>query len=255
MRYTILKGQTYSSLNLTQFTLLIICSFLLAFSFPALAKPDKDKPEKVKKPVISEVFVDTSVENPVTQIIGNDFDNPSVSLGIQGPLTVTYWDEGLIEVETPVVPDGDYKLTVRQGDKGKKKAEFDLTIGSGGGGAEGPQGPAGPQGEQGEPGIQGPPGEDGTSGGGGGGVTGWEIVETTQTISNQSLTQFTTPVCPDGKVAMSGGAGPASPPFSGVRAHLVYSYPNGSNWRVGVENTSGVSKNWKRYTVCATGTP
>ena len=253
MRHTILRGQTYSSLNLTQFTLLMICSFLLVFSFPALAKPEKAKPEKVKKPVISEVFVDTSVENPVTQIIGNDFDNPDVSLGIQGSLTVTYWDEGLIELVTPDVPDGDYKLTVRQGPDGKKKAEFDLTIGSGGGGAEGPQGPAGPQGVQGEPGIQGPPGEDGT--GGGGGVTGWEIVTTTQTIDNAPLTQFTTPVCPAGKVPVSGGAGPASPPYSGVRAHLVYSYPNGSNWRVGVENTSGYPKNWKKYTVCVTGTP
>ncbi len=249
MRHTIHKGQTYSSLNLKQFTFLVICSFLLIFSFPALAKPGK--PPKPKKPEIFEVFVETTGTDPVIQIIGDHFDNPEVSLGIQGSLVVTYWDTNLVEVETPPVPDGDYKLTVRQGNKGKDKKDFDLTIGSGGG-TEGPQGPAGPQGEQGIPGLQGPAGEDGS--GGGGGLTGWEIVSTTQTISNQSLTQFTTPVCPAGKVAMSGGAGPASPPFSGVRAHLVYSYPNGSNWRVGVENTSGVVKNWKSYTVCATGT-
>jgi len=235
MSSTHLKGRNQSSQNIKLFTLLTICSFLLVFSFPAIAKPDKAP--KPKKPEISEVFVETTGTNPVIQIIGNHFDNPDVSLGTQGSLVVTYWDKNLIEVETPLVPDGDYKLTVRQGDKGKDKKDFDLTIGSGGG-TEGPQGPAG---------------EDGT--GGGGGVTGWEIVTTTQTISNQSLTQFTTPVCPAGKVPMSGGAGPAAPPFTGVRAHLVYSYPNGSNWRVGVENTSGVAKNWKSYTVCATGTP
>jgi len=251
MSSTHLKGRNQSSQNIKLFTLLTICSFLLVFSFPAIAKPNKAP--KPKKPEISEVFVETTGTNPVIQIIGNHFDNPDVSLGTQGSLVVTYWDESTIEVETPVVPDGDYKLTVRQGVNGKDKKDFDLTIGSGGG-TEGPQGPAGPQGEQGIPGPQGPAGEDG-SGGGSGGITGWEIVTTTKVISSAQFEQFTTPVCPAGKVPMSGGAGPASPPYSGVRAHLVYSYPNGPNWRVGVENTSGGTKNWKSYTVCATGTP
>ncbi|MFC1776845.1 IPT/TIG domain-containing protein [Pseudomonadota bacterium] len=241
MRYTILKGQTCSSLNVRQFTLLIICSFLLIVSFPAIAKP-----EQPKKPVISEVFVDTTSASPDTliTIIGSNFDNPDVSLGTQGFLTVTDWDETMIEVETPVELDGDYKLTVSQGINGKNTDEFDLTISSGGG--VGPQGPVGPPGPAGA-----------SSTGGGGGLTGYQVISGIKAISVQGITMFSTGSCPVGQIAISAGA---RQPIGGLTTmrlqKLLYMYPSSSQrWAMAIDSQDQASRDWTWYVVCADGTP
>ena len=92
----------------------IFISALLAFSLPAFAKKED------KLPIISEVYVGTTT----TIITGSNFDNPDVILGESGFVTVISSTDTMIEVETPAVPDGDYKLIVSQGRGGKDFDEF-----------------------------------------------------------------------------------------------------------------------------------
>ena len=111
----------------TKLVLLMVCSLLLVFSFPALAKNDS--------PEISEVFVDR-VNNQLV-LTGTGLDNANVSLGeYPGYLTpVPTMEDDELVVELPEsILEGDYKLTVSTRTKNKKKIsgadEYDLTIGA-----------------------------------------------------------------------------------------------------------------------------
>ena len=148
--------------ELSQFTLLLICSLLLFFSFPVLAAKTE-----AKEPSITAVIVDlTAGPNGQMQIFGSDFEDPEVNLGavvLSPPHLLS--EPGELIVALPAISPGDYKLTLRQGKNGAYQADYDLTIGSVG--LEGPQGIQGPQGDigpQGVPGSAGPQGADGTPG-------------------------------------------------------------------------------------------
>ncbi len=120
--------------NLKLITLLTICSFLLAFSLPAMAK------HWHKSPSISAVVVD--IEAGEMQIFGHYFDNPKVTLGALELLPPHMLSEsGELIVAIPPLDPGDYKLILEQGKHGKENTSYDLTVG-----AVGPPGPAGPAG-------------------------------------------------------------------------------------------------------------
>lgn len=70
MKDTFLKGRNSKSLNFGQFLLLVFCSFLLVFSYSALAKP-----ARTPNPEISEVIFYDMDTLPVMEIMGDDFEN------------------------------------------------------------------------------------------------------------------------------------------------------------------------------------
>ena len=143
-------------LYLKQIAVLTICSFLLVFSLPALAKKASSK-----HPLITEVYVG----DEEILITGSNFANPDVILGDALFLTVNSSASTWIRAQTPDIEDGDYKLIVSQGKRGKHIDEYDLTIGAvGPRGPQGIAGESGPQGEAGEVGGQGPQGEVGPQG-------------------------------------------------------------------------------------------
>lgn len=118
---------------------LLSTSVLFVFLFPqALAAPPGAHLN------ITQVFVDDPNNPTSIMIIGVDLDfgsGPlSVTLGEFGALNITTSTDTLIEADLPgLISDGDYLLTVSNGNGQSQNYEYDLTTG-----AVGPQGPAGP---------------------------------------------------------------------------------------------------------------
>ena len=161
----------------------VLIVFLLAIALmmplgalPAAADDDAAKLNR-RSLLITEVFVGFGPPDTIT-IGGQGFDlgqnNPLVTLGDFGPLTIVSVEPNTIVVECPLwdpssppdpdanppyCSDGDFLLTVSNGQAKRMNDDFDLTIGAvGPQGEQGLPGPQGPQGEPGPPGPQGPPG-------------------------------------------------------------------------------------------------
>ena len=123
---------------------------------------------------VIEVFVDSSAAT--IEITGEDFDfGPGplmVSLGelgdISGLCVVNYTPPQLISCDFSsggLPADGDYLLTVKNGNGQSHSDQYDLTIGAGGGsGPAGPSGATGAAGATGATGGSGPAGATGTTG-------------------------------------------------------------------------------------------
>jgi microcystin-dependent protein len=129
---------------------------------------------------ITQVFFDDPISPTTITIVGTDLDFGAgplvVTLGGFGPLTVTGTPTATaITADLPaVLGDGDYLLTVSNGNGQSQNDEYDLTVGRRGAQGErgeqgeqgklGPAGPPGIQGEQGKLGTTGPQGEQGKVG-------------------------------------------------------------------------------------------
>ena len=120
---------------------------------------------------VTEVFVDFNAES--IEVTGENFDfgpGPlTVSLGEFGDVSalcsVAFTPPQLISCDFSaggLPPDGDYLLTVVNGNGPSQSDQYDLTIGAVG--PQGPQGATGPQGEQGKLGPQGVQGKLGPQG-------------------------------------------------------------------------------------------
>ena len=195
---------------------------------------------------VTEVFVDgTSI-----MIIGTDLDfgsGPlSVTLGEFGALTITGTPtDTLIEAMLPIgILDGDYLLTVSNGNGQSQNDEYDLTIGA-----------VGPQGEQ---GIQGAPG-----------VSDYERVSaiSTNTSGSQKAANVS---CPGSKKVLGGGFGiidtntaaPFNPPQEMQKIGILTNQPSSdTGWvalAVGFQSEGAPAPNkWNviAFAVCATVAP
>ncbi len=212
-------------LYLKQIAVLTICSFLLVFSLPALAKKASSK-----HPLITEVYVG----DEEILITGSNFANPDVILGDALFLTVNSSASTWIRAQTPDIEDGDYKLIVSQGKRGKHIDEYDLTIGAvGPRGPQGIAGESGPQGEAGEVGGQGPQGEVGPQGEQG----------DTGAIGPQSAAGLAGPQGSTGSAGPQGSTGSAGPQGStgsaGPQGSTGSAGPQGSTGSAGPQGSTG----------------
>jgi hypothetical protein len=215
-------------LSFKKIVVLSICSFLLVFSLPALAKKKSPK-HPPKKPLITEVYVGDTV----TLITGTNFDNPDVLLGNGLLLDILTSDDTMIEVSTPAIGDGDYKLIVSQGKNGKDIDEFDLTIG-----AVGPQGPQGADGAAGPIGLTGAAGTNGTNGTNG--VDGAQgPVGLTGPAGAAGAQGSVGPTGPDGENGVQGPAGGNG--ATGAQGPKGLTGSAGSNGTNGTNGTQGLT--------------
>ena len=142
-----------------QLSLSVLC---LIFSFAAVAAPKNPKGGS-SFPEIHEVFYDS--ESSTLTIHGDKFDPDLVEVRLGDlandplPFFTPPLSADVLVIDVLDVLDGDYTLTVTQGDDGNQSDQFDLTIG-----AVGPQGEQGPAGADGVDGATGPAGADGADG-------------------------------------------------------------------------------------------
>lgn len=200
---------------------LILLIALAAIPSKLLADDDK------QVPAIDKVMFtfDAGNPNPVEMdIFGRGFGRhvpPSVVIdGLDQSVTM-FTDTHIVILPAGISP-GAYRLKVtnnshRRGDNDvKRTAEFDLTIGGGGGGSKGvpgpagPQGPPGPQGPTGPIGLTGPAGAPGPAGPAGTtGATG--PIGPQGPIGLTGLQGNVGPIGPTGAIGPTGPQGPSGP--------------------------------------------
>jgi hypothetical protein len=217
--------------NMHLFTIVLTIVFTALFAAAPLSAGPKNTKGGSSFPEIYEVFYDADLST--LTISGNKFDPnlAEVRLGSSSsaPLLFDFSSSSsdLLVVDVTGVTDGDYTLTVTQGDDGKQFDQFDLTIGT-----------AGPQGEQ------GPAGSDGQDG-----FLSVVVIES-DVVSPPYSTEVFSVTCPPESVVVGGGWRHMEnyPGVMAVRA----AYPEVANNRYTVifANTGLLSVYYRMYATC-----